>query len=202
MTFITCEGLDGSGKSTVVDAIEQRYPNAVTTAEPSELWTGEVVRRCLQDDDADPLADFYFFMGDRIQHIEEVVRPVADSGFLVVSDRYADSTRAYQPVALAESNHFESQTTAKLFIEQTMAPWNYEPDKTLYLDISVDTAIDRADGDEKYEKREFLEQVKENYDALVASESERFTVIDGEQPEEVVRREALSKIDLPPLDRI
>jgi dTMP kinase len=200
--FTTLEGLDGSGKSTVVEAIKEEYPNAVATAEPSELWTGKQVRKCLSDKSVEPLTDFYFFMGDRVQHIEETVRPADEQGKLVVSDRYTDSTRAYQPIALGQSDHFDSQTAAKLFIEQTMAPWDYEPDMTIYLDISVDTALERCDEGEKYEKREFLEQVKENYDALVESESERFIVIDGEQSKDAVKREVLSYLDLLPLDRI
>lgn len=200
--FVTIEGLDGSGKSSVVDAITDEYPNAVTTAEPSELWTGRVVRRCLGDDTVDPLTDFYFFMGDRVNHIEEVVRPKDEQGKLVISDRYADSTRCYQPVALGNSHHFDSQTAAKLFIEETMAPWSYEPDLTVYLDVSVETSLDRCDESEKYEKREFLEKVKQNYDALVEAERDRFVVIDGEQSKDEVARQAVSKLDLPPLDRI
>jgi len=192
--FVTIEGLDGSGKSTVIEAITEQHPNTVTTAEPSELWTGKQVRRCLSDESIDPLTDFYFFMGDRIQHIQDEVRPADEAGKLVVSDRYADSTRAYQPVGLGQSPHFDSQTTAKIFIEQTMAPWDYEPDLTIYLDISVDTAIERSDGDEKYEKRDFLTKVKENYDALIEAESERFVVIDGEQSKEEVARQAVEAI--------
>lgn len=200
--FVTIEGLDGSGKSTVIDAITERYPNAVTTAEPSELWTGKQVRHCLQDEEMDPLTDFYFFMGDRVEHIEKEVRPADEQGKLVISDRYADSTRAYQPVGLGQSEHFDSQTAAKLFIEETMAPWDYEPDMTIYIDISVDTAIERAAGDEKYEKRDFLTEVKKNYDALVEAERDRFVVIDGEQSKKEVARQAVGKLDLPPLDRI
>lgn len=199
--FVSLEGLDGSGKSTVVEAIENEYLDATTTAEPSELWTGKQVRRCLTDEEIDPLTDFYFFMGDRIHHIENVVRPVAENGGFVISDRYADSTRAYQPVALGQSDYFDSQVDAKLFIEATMAPWNYEPDLTLYIDISVDTALERCDEEEKYEKREFLEQVKQNYDALVETQ-DRIVRIDGEQSKEAVRRSALGKIDTAPLDRI
>jgi len=202
MTFYSVEGLDGSGKTTVVNAIKEKYPNAVTTAEPSELWTGKQVRKCLSEDSVDPLTDFYFFMGDRVQHIEEEVRPADEAGKLVVSDRYADSTRAYQPVALGNSRHFDSQIAAKLFIEETMAPWDYEPDLTIYIDISVDTAMGRCDEDEKYEQREFLTKVKQNYDALVDAERDRFVVIDGEQSKQEVARQALSKLDLPPLDRI
>lgn len=199
--FISIEGLDGSGKSTIVEAIERRYPNAVTTSEPSELWTGKQVRRCLTDESTDPLMDFYFFMGDRVNHIENAVRPASEEGKLVVSDRYADSTRAYQPVALTNSDHFYDQSDAKLFIEQVMGPWNYEPDLTLYVDISVDTAIERSSGEEKYERRETLEQVKENYEELV-NRHDRIVRINGEQSKDAVASAALKHIDLPKLDRI
>lgn len=200
--FISIEGLDGSGKSTVVDAITDEYPNATTTAEPSEMWTGEQVRHCLSNEESNALTDFYFFMGDRVNHIEETIKPIDERGGLVVSDRYADSTRAYQPVSLSQTEMFDSQMEAKLFIEETMAKWRYEPDLTIFLDVSVDTAIERSDGREKYEKREFLEQVRKNYKSLIAGESDRFIVIDGEQPEDVVAKKAVSKIDVPPLDRI
>lgn len=202
MVFISVEGLDGSGKTTVIEAIKKKYSDPVITAEPSELWTGKQVRRCLSDESIDPLTDFYFFMGDRIHHIENVVRPEDEAGRLVVSDRYADSTRAYQPVALGESEYFSSQADAKLFIDRAMAPWNYEPDLTIYIDISADTAMDRCDQDEKYEKRQFLQKVKANYDELIQQEPGRFAVIDGDQSKEAVARSAVSKIDLPPLDRI
>jgi len=198
--FVTIEGLDGSGKSTVIDAIGYEYPNSVITAEPTETWTGDAVRECLQKD-TDPLTDFYYFMGDRVDHLRNKVLPNDEKGRLVVCDRYADSTRAYQPVALAEGG-FDSQTEAKLFIEEAMSQWIVEPDVTIYLDVSVETALERSDEDEKYENREFLEKVKANYDALVEAERDRFIVIDGEQSKEVVAREAVSKLNLPSLDRI
>ena len=199
--LISIEGLDGSGSTSLVEAISEYYPNVVTTSEPSEMWTGKQVRRCLSDESIDPLTDFYFFMGDRVHHIQNIVKPAVRRGKFVVSDRYADSTRAYQPVALAESEYFETQAQAKLFIEQTMDPWNCEPGLTLYIDVSVDTAISRCDEDEKYEKREFLEEVKKNYDAL-ADTKDRIVRIDGEQSKEEVKADALGKIDVAPLDRI
>ena len=200
--FVTIEGLDGSGKSTVLDGITNRYPGAVTTSEPSDLEYGQLVRRNLSDYESDPIVDFYLFMADRRDHIEQRVRPADEKGKLVVSDRYADSTRAYQPVALTgEDKPFDSPWEAKMFIEQTMAHWNYEPDLTLYIDISVDTAIERAAGDEKYEQREFLQQVKENYDAL-ADTTERIVRIDGERSKEAVRTSALGKLDVVAPDRL
>lgn len=192
--FVTIEGIDGSGKSTVIEAIKDGFDNVTTTAEPSELWTGRQVRECLQDETLNPLTDFYFFMGDRVNHIEETIKPVNDSEGIVVSDRYADSTRAYQPVALAQSDHFDTQIDAKIFIEETMDAWNYVPDVTIYIDISVDTALERCDQEEKYEKREFLEQVKGNYDELIDIEPGRFIVIDGEQSKDEVAEEAIEKL--------
>jgi len=202
--FVTIEGLDGSGKSTVLEAITEQYPTAVTTSEPSDRQYGKLVRENLADEETHGLIDFYLFMADRIDHIEERVRPTDESGNLVVSDRYADSTRAYQPVALTNAGLFDSQFEAKDFIEHTMNPWNYPPDLTLYIDISVDTAIERAAGDEKYEKRDFLSKVKDNYDALADSEAfgDRIVRVDGEQSKEDVKKSALGKLDVVAPDRL
>lgn len=200
--FITLEGLDGSGKSTVIDALKEKYPGCVLTREPSEHEYGQLVRRNLSDESSDPLVDFFLFMADRRDHIEKDIRPNDENG-LVISDRYADSTRAYQPVALSEGEDapFDTSWEAKVFIEEAMRRWNYEPDLTLYIKISVDTAIDRCAGDEKYEDRDFLERVKENYDALAAAHP-RIITIDGEQSRDAVAKQALGKIDVPAPDKI
>lgn len=197
MTFISCEGLDGSGGTTLVREIDEHYNNVVTTAEPSEREYGQLVRRNLGDETTDPLVDFYLFMADRRDHIERVIETADNPHTLVVSDRYADSTRAYQPITLAgesSAKPFDSSWEAKMFIEQTMARWNKEPDLTLYVDISVDTAIERSSGDEKYENREMLEQVKDNYDAI-ADTQERVVRVDGEQPIDEMVEEAIEIID-------
>lgn len=200
--FVSVEGLDGAGTTTIVEAISEKYPTAVTTSEPSDLEYGQLVRRNLSDPSTPQLVDFYLFMADRVHHINERVKPEDEAGRLVVSDRYADSTRAYQPVALtADDGPFDSNWRAKAFIEKTMAPWDYEPDLTIYLDISVDTAMERADGDEKYEQRDFLESVKKNYDAL-ADSKERIVRIDAEQSKEDVKMSALSKLDVVAADRL
>lgn len=193
--FVTIEGLDGSGTTTLVESLSQEYGDAVTTSEPSDLEYGQLVRRNLSDEHSDPIVDFYLFMADRRDHIEQRIRPADEDGHLVVSDRYADSTRAYQPVALAgDDGPFDSPWDAKLFIERAMASWNYEPDLTLYLDISVETALERSAGDEKYEKRDFLETVKENYDALADTE-DRIIRIDGEQSKGGVKKDAFELIE-------
>jgi|APHM01.1.fsa_nt_gi thymidylate kinase len=200
--FVTIEGLDGSGKSTVMNAITDRYPNAVTSTEPSDLKYGQMVRERLSDTESDSIIDFFLFMCDRRNHIESRIKPAVDEWRLVVSDTYADSTRAYQPVSLVgEDEPFTSSWEVKHYIELLMEPWNYEPDLTLYIDISVDTAIERSDGDEKYEDREFLTQVRRNYEAL-CHEKDRIVRVDGEQSKEDVATSALGKIDVAEPSRI
>jgi len=197
MVFCTVEGLDGAGGTTLVEQLSQKYPDSVRTSEPSDLQYGQLVRERLSDESSDPIVDFYLFMADRCNHIEQRVRPANESGKLVISDRYADSTRAYQPVALAgdtDEKPLDSQWEAKFFIEQTMSFWNYKPDLTLYLDISVDTALDRADCSEKYEKRQFLERVKKNYDAL-ADSKKRIVRIDAEQSRASVVSDAVAAVE-------
>jgi len=202
MPFITVESLDGAGGTTLVRSIADKHPNVVTTCEPSDLRYGQMLRERLSDESSNEIIDFYLFMCDRIDHIERRVKPGVEQGKLVVSDRYADSTRAYQPVALTgDGALFDSEWEAKYFIERSMDPWNYEPDLTLYIDISVDTAIERGAGDEKYENRKFLSQVRDNYEALCDS-MDRIVRIDGEQPMEDVEASALGKIDIAEPDKL
>lgn len=197
MTFLSVEGLDGAGTTTLTDALCDHYDTVVRTAEPTSGEYGKLVRRNLSDESSYPLIDFYLFMADRHDHIESLIKPSDNSGKLVISDRYADSTRAYQPVSLAADepkSPFDSTWEAKMFIEHTMARWNYEPDLTLYLDISVEAALERADCDEKYEKRQFLSQVKDNYDAL-ADTQERIYRIDAERSKEEVAEDAIALLN-------
>ena len=195
MPLVTVEGLDGAGGTTLVKEIEEEYPDVVTTREPSELEYGQLVRERLSQEDSNEMIDFYLFMADRISHINDIIKPAEREGNIVVSDRYSDSTRAYQPVALTgKESPFDSIWNAKHYIQYVMTPWEYEPHLTIYIDISVETALQRCDESEKYEKRQFLEQVHENYKGLVQAE-ERIVAIDGEQPPEDVAESAIDVIE-------
>lgn len=180
MTFVTLEGIDGSSKTTVLNKLEEEYDTIVTTSEPTTFWTGQKLRQVLQDESSPEFLDFYLFLADRIKHINTIIEPVDERGDLVVSERYMDSTRAYQPVAMVEADLFDSQWEAKNFIEQCVRPWHKEPDKKIYLDVSIETALSRMEGDEKYESKEFLESVQKNYHALV-TEHDNFHRVDAEQ---------------------
>jgi len=190
--FITVEGIDGAGKTTAVEAINEHYKRVVRTQEPSSEWTGPIVRDCISNDTEQihPFVTFYAFMMDRVQHIENTIKPGVEDGMIVVSDRYADSTLAYQPVAL--NSHLQRP---QRYMESTMRPWNYEPDLTIYLDIPVETAVERVDGTEEYETGEFLAQVRENYERLARRFDDRYVQVDGTQMKEQVRQDVLNIVE-------
>lgn len=173
-TFITLEGLDASGKSSIVSALGEQY-NTTTTSEPSDEWTGKALREALQDEDTPPLSDFFMFLGDRAMHLENTVIPALEAGEMVICDRYIDSTTAYQGDMLKDV--FESP---EMFIEWVQGRWVVEPDLTLYIDIDVETSVRRAEGVEKFEGTNTLESVKKTYDERVRPLS-RVVTIDGEQ---------------------
>lgn len=188
--LISLESLDGGGKSSVADHLSDSLDDVVVTKEPSDLWTGGMVREALEDDEASSAYTFMAFMLDRIHHIEEVIKPALENGRVVISDRYSDSSRAYQSTQLTPL--FDSgRSGAWPYINSVMAPWTVTPDLTLYLDISVDTALERCDRGDKYENRENLEQVKKNYDLVNRLYQGRIRTVDAERPLDEVKQECL-----------
>ncbi|OYR80375.1 dTMP kinase, partial [Halorubrum distributum] len=102
--LITLEGLDGSGKTTVWEALQDVYPDATFTREPTDSWYGEAVGRSMGDPDADPPAGLFLYTADHANHLSETVRPALADGDLVISDRYSDSRFAYQGATLARAD--------------------------------------------------------------------------------------------------
>lgn len=190
--LIVVEGIDGAGKSTVVQNI-QRALNAAgydakTSFEPSDCTVGQELRRRFDNGiDTEPLSDFFLFMADRVEHNEQVVKPFLDEGHPVILDRYMDSTRAYQPVAMADVVD-DPNALIKACHEQ----YALDPDLVLYLDISVGAALERLNdfkGEENrdnYEQREFLEDVQENYINAVAGRPNVKGINAEQSPENVL----------------
>jgi len=182
--FITVEGIDGAGKSTVIESIQQELEDVnvptKTTREPSPNWTGPVVRQAIDDDETHPMTDLHFFVGDRAYHIKHSIAPALQQGKVVISDRYSDSTRAYQQENIAG---FVSEPRSH--IEEMLGSWHLEPDLTLLLDVPAEEGVERASDDDKYEVPEFLKSVRNNYLEL-ADEFDRIITIDATQPEERV----------------
>jgi len=189
--FITIEGIDGSGKSFASKCIEEEIDSCLVTREPSDLWTGEIVRDAISSGDSTPMTDFHLFMADRSNHIEKVIEPALDDGEIVISDRFTDSTRAYQYISLQD----ELGPTTGNYIETVVKQFDIEPDLTLYMNISIDTALERCGGDNRFEKREYLEEVKERYDTLRMKYSKRFYTIDAEASKEEVKEQVITAIE-------
>ncbi|HTD81336.1 MAG TPA: dTMP kinase, partial [Thermoplasmata archaeon] len=178
--FVTFEGIDGSGKTTVVHRIEpelrRRGVKVTLTSEPTRTWLGDAVRKSYQDD-VGPLAETFLFLADRARHTE-VIRTWVAAGSIVVSDRYADSTYAYQGARLMGVVKDPIR-----WLQRVSAPVVLEPDLTILLEVPARLGLRRiADRKRKvrFEKEGFLTKVAKNYDRL--ARSPRFVRIDGARP--------------------
>lgn len=188
--LVTLEGIDGSGKTTVCEALAEEYPAATITREPTHTWYGEAVRRSLRTDDADPIAELFLYMADHADHLSRVIEPALRDGGLVLSDRYVDSRYAYQGATLAGS--LEDPVT---YIKQIHEPITRRPALTVYLDIDPKKAVERTDQANKFERIEHLRAVKANYERLLAAEPERFVRLDATEPPEAVAARAAAAVD-------
>ena len=180
--LVTLEGLDGSGKTTVQEALRDHFPSATYTREPTETWYGEAVNRSIGTDDADSLAELFLYTADHAAHLAETIRPALDREELVISDRYSDSRYAYQGVTL------EGEITRPMeYIRGIHEAFTRPPDLTIYLDIDAQTAAARAGATNKFERVEYLADVRQNYERLIDAEPDRFVRIDATQsPEDVI----------------
>lgn len=179
--LITLEGLDGSGKTTVWEALQDEHENAVFTSEPTETWYGDAVRRSLTTDDANAIAELFLYTADHAAHLQETIRPALGDGKTVFSDRYSDSRYAYQGATL--QNIIDRPME---YVRGIHRPFTRSPDKTIYLDVDPGTALARSNRDDKFETRQHLRDVRENYEQLVRNDPGRFHRIDATRPPEQV----------------
>ncbi|MDZ5809816.1 dTMP kinase [Halorubrum sp. AD140] len=185
--LITLEGLDGSGKTTVWEALHDVYPEATFTREPTDSWYGEAVARSIATDDADPLAELFLYTADHADHLSRTVEPALADGDLVVSDRYSDSRFAYQAATIAASDVDLARPLE--YIKGIHAAFSRPPDATVFLDLDASTAAERSGRTNKFERDGYLATVRDNYERLIAAEPDRFVRVDATRsPEEVIER--------------
>lgn len=197
--FTTVEGIDGSGKTTLLegtedtDGLKDHFNDAVFTREPDDdTWLGQCVREAISNDgpDVPPMSVFFLFLSEHANHVENTVEPALDAGQDVICDRYMDSRFAYQSYELR--NQIDNPLEwIRGIQEQGWAPM---PDVTILLDVPVETALSRLDGDEIFEKQERLEYYRQTYLEL-AEELERYVVVDATQPIPDMIAEAVDAIE-------
>jgi len=190
-TFITFEGIDGSGKSTQLrllnNFLRENGCQVVTTREPGGTTLGLRLRAALLDatEEVDPLTELLVFAADRAQHVRRMLRPALAAGNVVISDRYADATVAYQ----GAGRGFSDELIAEIV---TLATDGLKPDLTLLFDVSVEESTVRTTrrvsgrgGNSKnqrdrldIEATDFHLRVREAYLAIAAQEPERVKIID------------------------
>lgn len=159
--FVVFEGIDGSGKSTIIDMLETEIEDAVITREPSDGYYGKLLRDVLQDcsSPSNTLGDFFMFMADRSHHVENVIRPALEEGKTVICDRYIGSTVAYQDIAVRKNVGISPEE----YMGYIGEGWMIEPDIEIFLDIPVEQAIERLSTDEKYENYYDLSKARHIY---------------------------------------
>jgi dTMP kinase len=186
--FITFEGIDGSGKSTqlrmLTSELRLRGFNVLMTMEPGGTPLGRRLREAFleTEETVSPLAELLLFAADRAQHVDFLVKPAIAEGKIVVSDRYADATFAYQGAGRGFA-----ESTVNQVIE--LATGGLKPDLTLFFDLPVETALRRTNsrtdsGERKNrmdsETGDFYKRVRESYLQIADREPERFRVINAE----------------------
>ncbi|THE66800.1 dTMP kinase [Salinadaptatus halalkaliphilus] len=177
--LVTLEGLDGSGKTTVWGALQESYPDATFTREPTDdSWYGEAVYRSIEDADADPLAELFLYTADHADHLSRVIEPAIGRGDLVISDRYSDSRFAYQGATLAASDRLALEDPLE-YVVDVHEPFSIEPDLTIYLDVEPETGAERAGATNKFEHADYLAAVRDNYERLLERDPDRFARIDA-----------------------
>jgi dTMP kinase len=198
--FITFEGIDGSGKSTqlrmLAGDLRQRGLDVLTSCEPGGTPLGRRLREAFleAEETVAPMAELLLFAADRAQHVELLIKPALAEGRVVISDRYADATFAYQ----GAGRGFDVNTVNQVI---HLATGGLKPDLTVFFDIPIETALHRRNtrGEEvrsnrmDFEAAEFYERAREAYRGISAREPERFKVIEAggainEIHNEVVKR--------------
>jgi dTMP kinase len=190
--FITFEGIDGSGKSTqlrlLASEVRLRGYEVVATREPGGTPLGARLRQLLLDRDAevDPLAELLLYAADRAQHVRTLIRPALAANRIVLSDRYADATVAYQGAGRNLSTEIVEQVVQ-------LATDGLVPDLTLVFDLGIAECYRRLKGrrlraqTENHnsgdrlddESAEFHQRVRAAYHAIAGRQSARVRIIDA-----------------------
>lgn len=184
--LVTLEGIEGSGKTTqlelIFEYIEKQGKEVIRTREPGGTLVAEKIRDILLDNELPSMhsdTELMLMFAARVEHIKQVIEPALDAGKWVLCDRFYDATYAYQ----GYGRDISLQRIDKL---REFAIGSLEPDKTIYLDVSLDVSMQRVTkrGNKdrfENEKIDFYEKVRNGYLTIAKQHNERVCLIDANQ---------------------
>ncbi|MEA4811591.1 MAG: dTMP kinase [Anaerolineaceae bacterium] len=190
--FITLEGPEGSGKTSQIPSLaaflEDLGYNVITTREPGGTPISDQIREVLmsmKNQDLHPRTEILLFLAARAQLVEQVLKPALHDGKMVLCDRYADSTLAYQ----GYGHGFELSVLRKML---DFATDSLKPDLTLFLDLDVESGLARKKNISEWNRLDayevaFHKRVRAGYHHLIEEEPWRWVVIDATQEKETVQ---------------
>jgi dTMP kinase len=198
--FITFEGGEGGGKSTqirfLVEAIKKVGQSVIKTREPGGAPSAEQIRELLVSGAIDrwqPMTEALLNYAARVEHISQTIEPALKVGTWVLSDRFADSTIAYQ-------GYGHGLDLEKLADLQQIVLEDFKPDMTIILDLTVKDGLRRAnsrgDSENRYERmdKDFHNRLREGFLEIASAETSRCVVIDATQSVNDVRKSVLLAI--------
>ena len=194
MKFITFEGIEGCGKSTQARKLHEFFLGSILTREPGGTVAGEKIREILIDEKIAKLeakTELFLNFAGRLEHVEKLIKPALEQNKIVISDRFFDSTYAYQGNAFG--------LDVKLIDEvRKMTLGDFAPDITFLIDVPVEVAFARIEGraeNNRYEKlgQDFHQKTRDGFLHL-AKNNPRIRVIDGTQTVEEISRKILTLI--------
>ena len=202
--FITFEGIEGCGKTTQIGLLtsflESLHRPFLLTREPGGTGVGEQIRQILLSSEnvgIEPMAELYLYAAARVQHLRQVISPALREGKVVICDRFADATLAYQGYGRGVDLAWIEEIHAR-----TME--NIEPDLTFLLDLPVEEGLRRAlkrmekhsVKEDRFEKEalDFHRRVREGYLILARNQPRRIVALDGMKEEKTIHREILTHL--------
>ncbi|MBW4710460.1 dTMP kinase [Roseobacter sp. YSTF-M11] len=199
-TFITFEGIDGSGKSTQVkklaDHLRRKGHDVVLTREPGGSPGAEEIRALVLQGDPDRWSaetEILLFTAARRDHMERTILPALAAGKIVICDRFADSTRMYQGLSRGDLRAVVDQLHDLMI--------GHEPDLTLLIDmdpaVGLSRALSRQTSDERFEAfgEDLQVAMRQGFLKLAEEFSHRFCVIDGARDVDIVARDIADHVD-------
>ncbi|MCH2169015.1 MAG: dTMP kinase [Oceanicola sp.] len=198
--FVTFEGIDGSGKSTqlrlLADHLQAKGHEVIVTREPGGSKGAEDIRRLLVEGDPGRWSaetEILLFTAARRDHVERLIQPGLAAGAIVVSDRFADSTRVYQGATRGDLRATVDALHARMIA--------MEPDLTLVIDMDPDAALARGlarqSGEDRFEDfgAAFQRKLRDGFLALTEEYPDRVRLVDGSRDREAVAADVAAIVD-------